>query len=488
MAPIAVAADGELFFSNDADQRVYRARRGEVPQPVTAPGARRFADRDVDPRAEPADRGPRGPHGGAAQPNRSTRSSRSTSRAAPRRYSPTGHDFFSSPRLSRDGRRLAWLSVGPSAHAVAGQRALGRRARRRRRAGARRARSRAAPSESVCQPAGRPAASCYFVSDRSGWWNLYRQRDGNGSKPLHADDGRVRRAALVVRPGDVRLPARRHASSASFERDGRSQLGADRADGALTPSSRRPSARSASLRVGPASSPASRLSETAVQAVVRLDLATGDAVTLRRASEIASRRRRRLGGRGDRVSPAAAARARTRSTTRHATARSTGRRRAAAAARRQPRRPDRLRPTRRCAAGVPVLDQPRLCRRSTSTTAARPATAAPTASASTASGAIVDVDDVVAARALPGRARRCRRRSRSRSAAAAPAATRRSRALTFRDFFHAGASHLRRQRSRGARARHAQVRVALSRLADRPVARARRRSTARARRSTSPIA
>ena len=32
--------------------------------------------------------------------------------------------------------------------------------------------------ESIFQPGWSPAGELHFVSDRTGWWNLYRQRDG----------------------------------------------------------------------------------------------------------------------------------------------------------------------------------------------------------------------------------------------------------------------------------------------------------------------
>ncbi|GAA4259726.1 hypothetical protein GCM10022255_085490 [Dactylosporangium darangshiense] len=34
------------------------------------------------------------------------------------------------------------------------------------------------PNESAVQPAWAADGSLYFMSDRSGWWNLYRWRDG----------------------------------------------------------------------------------------------------------------------------------------------------------------------------------------------------------------------------------------------------------------------------------------------------------------------
>ena len=71
--------------------------------------------------------------------------------------------------------------------------------------------------------------------------------------------------------------------------------------------------------------------------------------------------------------------------------------RAAAAGRGEPRRPDRRGGQRRCDLQLPVLHQPRHRAWSTSTTAAAPATAAPTASACEGQWGIVDVEDCVAA-------------------------------------------------------------------------------------------
>ena len=94
-----------------------------------------------------------------------------------------GHDFFSSPCLSPDGRHLAWLSwdhpdmpwdattlwladladdgsLGPARRVAGG------------------------PGESIFQPVWSPRGELHFVCDRSGWWNLYRLRDGT-VQPLH---------------------------------------------------------------------------------------------------------------------------------------------------------------------------------------------------------------------------------------------------------------------------------------------------------------
>ena len=85
----------------------------------------------------------------------------------------TGHDFYGAPRLSPDGRRLAWLSWDHPQMPwdgtelwVADVTAAGELAAEWRVAGG--------STESVLQPDWSPDGRLHFVSDRSGWWNLYR--------------------------------------------------------------------------------------------------------------------------------------------------------------------------------------------------------------------------------------------------------------------------------------------------------------------------
>ena len=63
--------------------------------------------------------------------------------------------------------------------------------------------------ESIAQPEWSPDGILHFVSDRSGWWNLYRLAEGPRLEPLAPAGGRVRRPGLGLRPLVVRVPARR---------------------------------------------------------------------------------------------------------------------------------------------------------------------------------------------------------------------------------------------------------------------------------------
>ena len=178
-------ADGLVVFSNFADNRLYRLDRdGDLPAPITPEGAWRFADLQLDrannrllcvredhtlPDAEPVNTivqlhldGPNADGG---------------------RIIVSGTDFVASPTLSMDGGRLAWLAWNhPSmpwdgcelwtadltacgdlnhVHHVAGS-----------------------GTESIFQPRWDADDALFFVSDRTGWWNLYRTADQEEVEPL----------------------------------------------------------------------------------------------------------------------------------------------------------------------------------------------------------------------------------------------------------------------------------------------------------------
>ena len=111
-------------------------------------------------------------------------------RGGPGEILVSGHDFYSSPRLSPDGRQLAWLAWNhPHMPWVSTELWLadvtdaGRLANPARIAGG--------DAESLFQPEWSPDGGLYFVSDRTNWWNLYRWQDGQARAlcPLAAEFG-----------------------------------------------------------------------------------------------------------------------------------------------------------------------------------------------------------------------------------------------------------------------------------------------------------
>ena len=171
----AAASAGSLYFANFDDQRVYvQSPPGAEPRALTPAGPLRYADFVLD-----AGRGRLvcigEDHGGPGQPvNTLAAIDLSTGQS---RVLVSGSDFYSSPRLSPDGRRLAWLSWNHpnmpwdgSELWVAALEADGAPAGADLVAGG--------LDESIFQPEWSPRSELHFVSDRSGWWNLYRWRDG----------------------------------------------------------------------------------------------------------------------------------------------------------------------------------------------------------------------------------------------------------------------------------------------------------------------
>lgn len=85
----------------------------------------------------------------------------------------SGHDFFAAPRISPDGTQLCWISwdhpnmpwngttlwVAPLHDLTKKQRVCGGWA------------------ESIIEPSWGPDGSLYFMSDETGWWNLYRWKE-----------------------------------------------------------------------------------------------------------------------------------------------------------------------------------------------------------------------------------------------------------------------------------------------------------------------
>ncbi len=180
-----LVADGAICFSNFGDQRLYRQLPGGEPQPLTLAEGMRYADAVLDCRLRRLILVREDHTTAAAQPV-NTIAAVPLAGGGAESVLIEGSDFYSTPRLSPDGTRLAWLSwdhpnlpwdgtelwVG----AVAPDGAIGRRVLV---AGGR--------AESIFQPGWSPDGRLYFVSDRSGWWNLYRwQEPGGQVQPLYA--------------------------------------------------------------------------------------------------------------------------------------------------------------------------------------------------------------------------------------------------------------------------------------------------------------
>ena len=183
-----LVAAGVVFFSNFTDQQLYRVRRDAEPQPLTKTAEMRYADAILD---DPRNRliCVREDHTVVDREAANTIVSIDLTSGV-ETVLVSGSDFYSTPRLSSDSR-LCWLAWDhPNMPwdgcvlRVASWNPDGTLGECEQMAGD--------LSESIFQPQWAPDGSLYFVSDRSGWWNLYRWRGGHVESlcPREAEFGR----------------------------------------------------------------------------------------------------------------------------------------------------------------------------------------------------------------------------------------------------------------------------------------------------------
>jgi len=180
---------GTVYFSNFADQRLYRQTPNSAPEPITAEVEMRYADGVVDHHrnriicvCEDHTNNDKEPDNCLAAIN--------LDGAGRFQKLISGNDFYSSPRINPDGSLLAWLtwnhpnmpwdytelwvgeiredaSIGNPVHIAGGK------------------------DESICQPQYSPDGTLYFISERTGWWNLYCWKNGSTEAlcPMEAEFG-----------------------------------------------------------------------------------------------------------------------------------------------------------------------------------------------------------------------------------------------------------------------------------------------------------
>jgi dipeptidyl aminopeptidase/acylaminoacyl peptidase len=172
---------GTVWFANFDDQRIYIQERDAGPVAITPAVDIRHADLLVDP-ARARIFAVREDHTtGAAEAVNSLvaldgKGERDAITVA------GGNDFYSSPKLSPDGQRLAWLTWNhPNMPWDGTELWVGELDRDGNATSARRVAGGA--EESIFQPEWSPAGELYYVSDRNDWWNIYRVR-GEFDEPV----------------------------------------------------------------------------------------------------------------------------------------------------------------------------------------------------------------------------------------------------------------------------------------------------------------
>lgn len=168
-------AQQTIYFVNFADQQIYRQPLDGVPEKLTEQPDCRFADLIWDGDRQRLIAVCERHQDGAEPENMLVAISLKDGAVTPL---ATGHDFYSSPRLSPDGQSLAWLTwdhphmpwdesqlwlaqFDPQGNLSEIQCVAGEPG-----------------GESIHEPQWSPDGGLYFVGDRSDWWNLYRYHQG----------------------------------------------------------------------------------------------------------------------------------------------------------------------------------------------------------------------------------------------------------------------------------------------------------------------
>ncbi len=274
--------DGTVFFSNFDDQRLYSVSPGGEPEPLTAEPDRRYADMAMD-RAGNRLISIREDHAGSGEPVNELVGIDLTSGAE--QVLVSGNDFYSSPRPSPDGQSLAWLAwnhpnmpwdgtelwvadLDEDGMPTAAEQVSG------------------GPDESVFQPEWSPDGTLHFVSDRTGWWNLYRVGGGAVEPlcPMEAEFG-LPQWAFGMSTYAFLSPTR--IVCALIERGVFRLAVLDTASGELA-EIETPYSTIGSLRSEPATGTVLFLAGSATEpsSVVRLDAASGEREVLRRSSDL----------------------------------------------------------------------------------------------------------------------------------------------------------------------------------------------------------
>ncbi|MFL6213120.1 MAG: S9 family peptidase [Blastocatellia bacterium] len=167
---------GVIYFSSFSDQRLYRQTIDAAPQAITTSEKMRYADGIIDQRRNRMIC-VREDHTTSDHDCVNTIASINLDGDTSGTVIIEGNDFYSSPRLSPDGQRLAWLAWNHPNLPWDGTELWlaeinddGSLGERRMIAGG--------ATESIFQPEWSPDGRLHFVSDRTGWWNLYRYDNG----------------------------------------------------------------------------------------------------------------------------------------------------------------------------------------------------------------------------------------------------------------------------------------------------------------------
>jgi dipeptidyl aminopeptidase/acylaminoacyl peptidase len=272
---------GTVYFSNFTDQRLYRQSPNSAPEPITSEGGMRYADGVIDHRRNRMICVCQDHTSNDKEPENCL-AAITLDRTGHVQKLVFGNDFYSSPRINTDGSALAWLtwnhpnmpwdytelwvseiredgSIGNPVHVAGGK------------------------DESICQPQYSPDGTLYFISERTGWWNLYCWRNGSTEAlcPMEAEFGLPHwvfgMSTYSFESGHL---------VCSYAKDGSRHLASlDLATRELK-EIKVPYTSISTIRGGPGFVVLLAGSPTEAESIIRLEMASGKLETLRRSTDV----------------------------------------------------------------------------------------------------------------------------------------------------------------------------------------------------------
>ena len=273
-------AGRNIVFSNFTDQRLYLQAVDAQPRPLTSSAARRFADGQFD-RRRNLFYTVREDHTGSGEAVNTVVALDLDSDDGGTLVL-SGNDFYTSPRLSPDGSQLAWLSWNHPNMPWDGTELWLAQLNGDGSVGVRQLVA-GGDNESIYQPQWSPDGVLHFVSDRTGWWNLYRWRDNQVEAlcPMAAEFGQPQWAFGGSLYGFVS----ERQIVCSYTKNGTDYLAALDGETKTLRAIELPSSAISQVRVAADRVVFIGSSATETSAVIALDLSTGNLQVLRRSRE-----------------------------------------------------------------------------------------------------------------------------------------------------------------------------------------------------------
>ena len=273
---------GAVYFSNFKDQQLYKQDPGKAPQQITTAEKMRYADGVID-RRRNVIFCVREDHTSSDRDAVNTIVKVDPAGDSAGEVIVSGNDFYSSPRLSPDGNRIAWLTwnhpnmpwdgcelwvgrLGEGGRIINSELVAGGK------------------SESIFQPQWSPAGVLHFVSDRSGWWNLYRVSD-NGVEPLCEKNVEFALPQWVFRMSAYDFESEHRIIAANCEK-GVWQLASLDTETRTLESINLPFTEISSVHAAPGRVLFCGASPTATVSIIALDVATRELEVLRQSSAV----------------------------------------------------------------------------------------------------------------------------------------------------------------------------------------------------------